>query len=144
VDRAIIASFSICIEHLREIGTINQLVRSVHERHLRSKVELTLEVKIKIEAPEESRKRKAAAMMARKPGDEESSVLGSSPPQAPAKKQSQRTAQSDVRLAQRKLAGNFETQLIDRYKCMNRGCTNYDNYCFVDPNSTTHYNMNAV
>ena len=121
---------------LREIEPVNQLVRSVHEQHPRSKVDLTLEVRVKIVSLEESRRRKAGVITAREPGDKASSAFGSSPPQPLAKKQSQRTtqrqAESDVRLAQIQLAGNFEKQLVDRYRCVDRSCTNHDNFCFVD------------
>ncbi|OJD20631.1 hypothetical protein ACJ73_08033 [Blastomyces percursus] len=71
--------------------------------------------------------------------------IPSSPP-IPSSNQSARTSQllqqNSTRLDAIRNAGEFQRQLMDRFRCRQQSCTNQNNYCYPDPVDTSlHYNI---
>lgn len=85
----------------------------------------------------------------RKPVEVDSDVLSSSPPPQPERKRISRgdrlQEQHATRLDAIRIAGDFQKQLMERWRCREENCTNKNNYCFIEPtDSTRHYNITAA
>ena len=53
--------------------------------------------------------------------------------------------QHQVRVETLRTVGDFQGQLMERYRCQEDNCTNRNNFCFVDPvERTKHYNMTVA
>ena len=120
---------------------------AVRKQHPRSKVALTIEVRVKILSSSRKRKTKAADATVSLDSDIGGSDLPSSPPVPPAKKSQTGKLQEQQALRLNKicLAGDFHMQLAQRFRCEDKGCTNLDNYCFPDPEDRKiHYNITHV
>ncbi|KAL2813558.1 hypothetical protein BJX63DRAFT_394123 [Aspergillus granulosus] len=80
-----------------------------------------------------------------------SSPMPSSPPQAPAvakKGRRNRTSylqeQHEARVQVIRNVGDFQRQLMERWRCIDDNCTNRNNFCFPDPSDRSrHYNITA-
>ncbi|KAL2801521.1 hypothetical protein BJX63DRAFT_438765 [Aspergillus granulosus] len=80
-----------------------------------------------------------------------SSPVPSSPPPAsvPAKKgrknrSSYLQEQHEARVQAIRNIGDFQRQLMERWRCIDENCTNQNNFCFLDPlDRSKHYNITA-
>jgi hypothetical protein len=132
---------------LGETERVLGIVNTAREQHPRSKIILTIEVKLSVELSNPKPK-----LQKRKVPDtdnENSSPIPSSPPVIMEKKKSKRTSklaeQQAIRLDKIIQAGDFERQLADKYICRDKGCTNQDAYCYPDPRDPhTHFSITAV
>jgi hypothetical protein len=132
---------------LGETECVLGIVNTAREQHPRSKIILTIEVKLSVELSNPKPK-----LQKRKVPDtdnENSSPIPSSPPVIMEKKKSKRTSklaeQQAIRLDKIIQAGDFERQLADKYICRDKGCTNQDAYCYPDPRDPhTHFSITAV
>jgi hypothetical protein len=112
------------------------------------KGELLLIFEISTEADKTALATVAAATQqkrARRPVDVDSDILSSSPPPQPEKKRLNRgerlQEQHTARLDTIRAAGDFQRQLMDRWRCREENCTNKNNYCFINPANHSHYNI---
>ena len=124
-------------------------IQSIHEEHPRARVELIIEIKADPAPMQVSRKRKASPLARHEDGGGDSPEMLSSPPLAPPRKVSKRTsylqAQADVRLEKLQIAGDHDRQLVDRYHCHSKNCSNRGNFCYVPGGLTgPHYNITHV
>jgi hypothetical protein len=132
---------------LIEAGRILKMVEATREQHPRSKIALTIEIRVSITVP--TRKPQLPKRKVPEVDEETSSPIPSSPPVVQEKKRKSRTAvleaQQAVRLEKIQLAGDFERQLADKLVCRDKDCTNQDNFCWPDPtNGKQHYAVTSV
>lgn len=121
---------------------ILSIIDKHHSRHRTGMIEAHFDINVQCDAILPTPKR------SRQP-EPPSSDIPSSPPSFPPKKRQNRSSrlqeQHSTRLDTIRVAGNFQRQLMDRWRCHDPNCTNKDNYCFPDPTERTkHFNITAV
>lgn len=121
---------------------ILSIIDKHHERHRSGIVEAHFDINVECDALLQTRKRTP-----RKIDDLPSSDMPSSPPLPPRKRQNRSNRlheQHTARLDTIRLAGSFQKQLLDRWRCNSGNCTNKDNFCFPEPTEPSkHYNITA-
>ncbi len=122
---------------------IQSMLAASRQEHPRSKIQLTIEVR----AQSQPSKKRKTIIQASSPARDTSEVP-SSPPVAQAKKKTRTgrlETQAEIRLEKIQLAGDFHKQLASRYKCDDKGCTNQENFCFIDfQDRKIHYSITHV
>ncbi|KKA22226.1 hypothetical protein T310_3744 [Rasamsonia emersonii CBS 393.64] len=132
-----------------EAEQILALLDRQHKTFPRSQIQLHFEIKVVCEALQGNKKKSRQSSQPPKQSttDEASSPISSSPPVASTR--SNRTGrlleQHSRRLESIRIAGDFQRQLMERYRCLDDNCTNKNNYCFPDPTDPNlHYNITAA
>jgi hypothetical protein len=128
-----------------EAEELLDLIEAARNRHSTGHMIVTFAIHVEYDPQEAARA--AAATVTR----DISSPLPSSPPatSAPAKEsRKSRTSylqeQNDARVQAIQNAGDFQRQLIERWRCIDNNCTNRNNFCFPDPQDRSkHYNITA-
>jgi hypothetical protein len=134
---------------ITETLKVLDLIDNKREAHPGTALCVLFEIKVACEALI-SKKKRTAISTAQQPQDPIS--IPSSPPVLPTQTRSTRTTQlleeAAIREARRDrilTAGDFQRQLMQKYQCNDRNCTNYNNFCFPDPmDNTQHYNILAT
>ena len=134
---------------LRETERVLGMVNAAHDQHPRSKIAVTIEVKLTVELSKPKSKPNPLKRKAPDTDPENSSPIPSSPPVIAEKKRSNRTSklaeQQAIRLDKIAQAGDFERQLTDKYICRDKGCVNRDGYCYPDHrNPQSHFSITAA
>ncbi|KAK9364299.1 hypothetical protein V1509DRAFT_613601, partial [Lipomyces kononenkoae] len=120
---------------LSEAERILEIVDEHRANFRKGKLMITFEISAVKEAPA---KQKRSA--------DDADTVSSSPPAPPEKKrrgdrlQDQHTARLDAI----RIAGDFQRQLMERWRCRDENCTNKNNFCFPEPSEPSrHYNITA-
>ena len=129
---------------IEEADRVLSMADAAREQHPRSKILLLLEIRL-ADLP----KTRPSKRSRPETDPENSSPPPSSPPVRPAKKPGHRTSklaeQQAVRLDKIALAGDFERQLMDKWTCRSKECTNHEGLCYPDPlDRLIHYAISAV
>ncbi|EED19013.1 hypothetical protein TSTA_023480 [Talaromyces stipitatus ATCC 10500] len=134
---------------ITETLKVLDLIDNKREAHPGTALCVLFEIKVACEALI-SKKKRTAISTAQQPQDPIS--IPSSPPVLPTQIRSTRTTQLLEEAAIREArqdriltAGDFQRQLMQKYQCNDRNCTNYNNFYFPDPmDNTQHYNILAT
>ena len=139
-----------------ETDRILKIIDTTRGEHPRSALYVLFEVKIDCNALTEKKKKKqetpkpVSASTVNNAGSAPSSPLATT-----ARSRSSRTSrlldeqtvrQSSRTAALEKIgtAGEFQRELMQKYRCIDQNCTNYNNYCYFDPRQPRqHFNITA-
>ncbi|KAK9321415.1 hypothetical protein V1517DRAFT_308962 [Lipomyces orientalis] len=120
---------------LSEADRIMEIVEEHRANFRKGKLMITFEISAVKDAPTKQKR----------PKDDTDKVSSSPPPQPEKKRRGDHLRdQHTARLDAIRIAGDFQRQLMERWRCRDDNCTNKNNFCFPEPTDPSrHYNSTA-